>query len=58
MLFFFFFNKGNIEGTNFLKMCVWCLCMNVLCHVCVGTGFDWVYIDTCEKSLETCICLW
>ena len=25
------FNRGNIEGTNSLKIDVWCLCMYVLC---------------------------
>ena len=52
-----FFNRGNIEGTNSLKICVWCLCMYVL-----GLQSDWfhrltwqtvdIYIYTCEKSLE------
>ena len=46
------FNRGSTEGTNSLKICVWCLCMYVLClqSVC-----GW-YIR--EKSLEMCICLW
>ena len=25
------FNRGNIEGTNSLKICVWCLYLYVLC---------------------------
>ena len=25
------FNRGNIEGTNSSKICVWCLCVYVLC---------------------------
>ena len=30
------FNRGMIEGTNTLKICLWCLCMYVLCFV------DWL----------------
>ena len=55
------FNRGNIEGTNSSNICVWCLCMYVLC-----LRSDWfcrlswqrVDIYTCEESLEMCICLW
>ena len=51
------FNRGNTEGTNSLKMCVWCLCMHVLC-----LWRDWFCRLTwqkgdnvCEKNLETYI---
>ena len=37
------FNRGNIERTNSLKVCVGCLCMYALFCVCVGTRFvDWL----------------
>ena len=55
------FNRGNTEGTNSSKICVWCLCMYVLClrsdWFC---GLAWQRVDNyiCEKSLEMCICLW
>ena len=40
------FNRGNIERTNSLKVCVGCLCM--IC-VCVGTRFvDWTVGLTTE----------
>ena len=28
-------NRGNAEGTNSLKMCVWCLCLMFVSDVCV-----------------------
>ena len=53
------FNRGNVEGTNSSKMCVWCLCMYVLFYVCKVIGFvDWLgkgYIY--EKRFEMRICL-
>ena len=54
-------NWSNIEGTNASKICLWCLCMYVLClwsdWFCRST---WQRVDViiCEKSLEMCICLW
>ena len=33
------FNRGNTEGTNSSKICVWCLCLYVLFYVCVGIVF-------------------
>ena len=33
------FDRGNIEGTSSLKICVWCLCIHVLFYVCLGIGF-------------------
>ena len=55
------FNRGNIQGTNSSKICVWCLCIYVLClwsdWFCRLT---WQRVDNyiCEKSLEMCSCLW
>ena len=36
------FNKDNVEGSNSLKMCVWCFCLYVVVFstlICVGTDF-------------------
>ena len=54
------FNWGNIERTNSMKICVWCLCMYAVFYVCAGIGFvDWLEKGfTFEKSSEVCICLW
>ena len=49
------FNRGNIEGTNSSKICVWCL-MFVRWLVLWIDLTEGRYI--CEKSLEMCICLW
>ena len=53
------FNRGNIEGTNSSKICVWCLCVYVLClrrdWFC---GLTWQRVEKGEKSLEMYICLW
>ena len=42
------FNRGNIEVTNSLEICVWCLCMFYVYEV---IGFvDWLdYIWACDK---------
>ena len=45
------FNKGNTEGTNSSKICIWCLCMYVL-RLQSDCGSTW------QKSFEMCICLW
>ena len=42
--FIYFFNKGNIEVTDFLNIRIWCLCVHILFYVCVGIGFVCVYI--------------
>ena len=34
------FNRGNIEGTNSSKICVWCLCMFYVCEVI--SFVDWL----------------
>ena len=37
--FVYFFDMNNTEGTNSLKICVWCLCMSVLFYACVWVDF-------------------
>ena len=37
------FNMDNIEGTNFSKICVWCLCMSCMFYVGEVISFvDWL----------------
>ena len=55
------FNRGNIEGTNSSKICVWCLCMYILClRIDWFCRLTWLRVDIYiwKKSLEMCICLW
>ena len=41
-------NRGNIEGTDSSKICVWCLCMFYVCKV-IG------FVDWLDRGL---ICMW
>ena len=52
------FNRVILKGLTLQKICVWCLCMYVLClqsdWFC---RLIWQRVDICEKSLEMCTCL-
>ena len=57
------FNRGNIEGTNSSKICIWCLCVYVLClrgdwfcrltwqRVDIYVGRVWKCVFACDLSL-------
>ena len=50
------FNRGNIEGTNSSKICVWCLCMYVLCLWSdLFCRLTWQRVDTYVRRVQKCV---
>ena len=56
-----FFNRSSIDGTNCMKMCVWCLCVYMFKYVVDGLilfALTWesVHINIYDKIVPVCTC--